>query len=235
VTASVRRTVIVWVAALGVAVILVAAAVTGPVGVIEDLRPGSTTSETGTEEAPSESQSSEKDTSEQAQRGFVTDLYEWLNQLLAFALIVAGVWVGVAVLRALAARLNERLPDKQLVLDLDPLPDVEAARETLRSEHASYVAALDGPDVRNGIVACWVLLEETAAALGVARQPAETATEFVIRFLHTLDVDPRPVAALAALYHEARFSSHALPADARSRARAALEGIRQDLDQAATW
>jgi hypothetical protein len=55
----------------------------------------------------------------------------------------------------------------------------------------------------------------------------------VIRFLHTLDVDPRPVAELARLYHEARFSSHDLAPDARSRAQAALEGIRQDLDQTA--
>jgi hypothetical protein len=76
-----------------------------------------------------------------------------------------------------------------------------------------------------------VLLEQTAADAGVERRPAETATEFVVRFLHTLDVDPRPVATLARLFHEARFSSHDLPADARERARAALDGIRVGLDR----
>ena len=64
-----------------------------------------------------------------------------------------------------------------------------------------------------------MLLEETACGRRASlRLPAETATEFVVRFLHTLDVDPRPVATLAALYHEARFSTHELPADARTRA-----------------
>ena len=84
------------------------------------------------------------------------------------------------------------------MLDLEPLPDIEAGRETLRRDRERHDAALAGSDVRNGIVACWVLLEETAAEVGVTRQPAETATEFVIRFLHTLDVDPRPVGDLAA-------------------------------------
>ena len=55
-------------------------------------------------------------------------------------------------------------------------------------------------------------MEEAAADAGVARRPAETATELVVRFLHALDLDPRPVAELARLYHEARFSSHPMGA-----------------------
>jgi len=55
----------------------------------------------------------------------------------------------------------------------------------------------------------------------------------VIRFLHTLDVDPRPVGLLAGLFQEARFSTHPLPADARSRAELALAGIHADLDRSA--
>ncbi len=50
-----------------------------------------------------------------------------------------------------------------------------------------------------------------------------------MRFLHALDLDPRPVAALAGLYHEARFSTHTLTEDARERAIAALEAIHDDL------
>ncbi len=73
------------------------------------------------------------------------------------------------------------------------------------------------------------MLEEAAAEAGVVRRPAETATEFVVRFLHTLDVDPRPVAQLEDLYHEARFSTHPLGSDARTRAEAALEAIHRDL------
>ncbi len=137
------------------------------------------------------------------------------------------------LVRLVALRLARELPDKELVIDLDPLPLAEAGREALRRDRDLYDAALAESDVRNGIVACWVLLEETAANVGIPRLPAETATELVIRFLHTLDVDPRPVAALATLYHEARFSTHDLPADARQRAEQALAAIHADLDHKA--
>jgi hypothetical protein len=66
----------------------------------------------------------------------------------------------------------------------------------------------------------------------VARAPAETPTEFITRFLHRLDVDPRAAATLAELYHEARFSTHPLPPDARARARAAVEQVHRDLSTA---
>ncbi len=135
--------------------------------------------------------------------------------------------------RLVVQRLSRELPDKQLVLDLDPLPVVEAGREAMRRDRERYDDALAGSDVRNGIVACWVLLEETAAKVGIPRRPAETATELVVRFLHTLDVDPRPVATLAKLYHEARFSTHELPVDARTRAEQALADIHADLDRRA--
>ena len=151
-----------------------------------------------------------------------------------FTLLVIGLCVTAAALRALAQRLARELPEKQLVLELETLPDVEAGRDALRRDLEKYDAALAGIDVRDGIVACWVLLEETASEVGVARRPAETSTEFVVRFLHTLDVDPRPVASLASLYQEARFSTHHLPDDARARAVQALRAIDADLDRSAT-
>ena len=152
-----------------------------------------------------------------------------LHDLLAFALLAAVLWVTATGARMVVLRLTRELPEEQLVLDLDPLPDVEAAREALRRDRQRYDEALARPDVRNGIVACWVLLEETADMVALPRRPAETATEFVVRFLHALDVDPRPVAALAGLYHEARFSTHPMSADARTRAERALADIRAGL------
>ena len=74
-----------------------------------------------------------------------------------------------------------------------------------------------------------MIFEGAAAEARVARRPAETATEFVVRFLHSLDVDPRPVGELAHLFHEARFSSHPMAAGARARATRALAGIHRDL------
>lgn len=234
-TASGRRTVIVWVAALGAATVLVLAAAVGPAGVVGDLTRDAPVAETApNDEAPAADTSFDRAEDNPAHQDRVSDLGGWVQQLLGFGLLLAALWVSSGVLRFVVVRLTRELPE-QLVVDLDPLPDVEHGREALRRDRARYEVALAGSDVRNGIVACWVLLEETAAQVGVTRRPAETPTEFVVRFLHTLDVDPRPVAALASLFHEARFSTHALPADARTRAETALAGIHADLDRSAAW
>jgi hypothetical protein len=233
VSASRRRTVIVSVAALAVAFMLVLAAATGPSDVVGDVSTGPPTDQTLPTEEPTPSESAERTDDAPPNNDRVNDLGEWIHELLWFTLLVLGLVVTAAALRALALRLTRELPDKQLVLDLEPLPDVEAGRDALRRDLEKYDAALAGSDVRNGIVACWVLLEETASEVGVSRRPAETSTEFVVRFLHTLDVDPRPVAALSALYQEARFSTHDLPDDARARAELALRAIDADLDRSA--
>ena len=232
-SASSRRTVIVMVAALGVAFIMVLAASTGPDGMVGDLP---------TSETPVEATQDEPDPAADPAHGTAKDrpfdetathLGDWLQDLFYLTLILLGLWVAAGLVRLIVLRLARELPEKQLVLDLDPLPLAEAGREALRRDRGLYDAALAGSDVRNGIVACWVLLEETAANVGIPRLPAETATELVVRFLHTLDVDPRPVARLATLYHEARFSTHELPADARQRAEQALADIHADLDRSA--
>jgi Domain of unknown function (DUF4129) len=232
VSASSRRTVIILVAALGVAFILVLAATTGPDGMVGKLP----TSETPTDTRDYVDQPADPAEGAADKQPFektATDLGDWLQDLFYLALLLLGLWVAAGLVRLIVLRLARELPDKQLVLDLDPLPLAEAGREALRRDRELYDAALAESDVRNGIVACWVLLEETAANVGIPRLPAETATELVVRFLHTLDVDPRPVSRLAALYHEARFSTHELPADARLRAEQALADIHADLDRGA--
>ena len=232
-SASSRRTVIVMVAALGVAFIMVLAATTGPLGMVGELPTSDTSSDATREYVDPPADPAEGTAKEQPRDETATDLGDWLQDLGYLALILLGLWVAAGLVRLIVLRLARELPEKQLVLDLDPLPLAEAGREALRRDRELFDAALAESDVRNGIVACWVLLEETAADVGIARLPAETATELVMRFLHALDVDPRPVARLATLYHEARFSTHELPADARQRAEQALTDIHADLDRSA--
>lgn len=230
-SASDRRTVIVSVAALAVAVMLALAATSGPAGLVGGRHADSSTVQTD-QDSPDHRQVAESE-SDQAHSNHTDDLLQWLHDLFWFALFLLATAVTIGVMRALTLRLARELPERQLVLDLDPLPDVESARAAVRRDLAAYEAALAASDVRNGIVACWVLLEQSASRLGVVRRPAETATEFVVHFLRALDVDPRPVAALAALYQEARFSTHELPTGARLRAESALRGIDADLDRSA--
>jgi hypothetical protein len=232
VSASSRRTVIVLMAALGVAFIMVLAASTGPDGMVGEL-PGEASSATTRDYVDPPAENAGRAVDEQPFHESASGLGDWLQDLFYLALLLIGLWLSAVLVRFVVLRFARELPDKQLVIDLDPLPLAEAGREAMRRDRELYDAALAESDVRNGIVACWVLLEETAGNVGIPRLPAETATELVVRFLHTLDVDPRPVAALAALYHEARFSTHDLPADARLRAEQALAAIHADLDHKA--
>jgi hypothetical protein len=233
VSASSRRTVIVVVAALGVALVMVLAASTGPEGVIGGRSADDSSARTVPQEPDATSVPVEIGTDKRPFEKLDTGLGDWLRDLFFLALLLLGLWLVVGAVRLVVLRLARELPDKQLVLELDPLSVAEAGREAMRRDRQRYDAALADSDVRNGIVACWVLLEETAAKVGIPRMPSETATELVVRFLHTLDVDPRPVATLAKLYHEARFSTHELPADARTRAEESLADIHADLDRRA--
>ena len=232
-SASSRRTVIVVVAALGVALVMVLAASTGPEGVIGGRPADDSSARTVPHEPDATSVPVEIGTDKRPFEKLDTGLGDWLRDLFFLALLLLGLWLVVGAVRLVVLRLTRELPNKQLVLELDPLSVAAAGREAMRRDRERYDAALADSDVRNGIVACWVLLEETAAKVGIPRLPSETATELVVRFLHTLDVDPRPVAALAKLYHEARFSTHELPADARTRAEQALADIHADLDRSA--
>jgi hypothetical protein len=151
----------------------------------------------------------------------------WLGDLLAYTLLIG---LGIAVF--LAARYmwanGWRPPERPTVVEFDVLPDV-AAREALREDIDAQVAAIGEGSVRNGIVACWVRLENIVAAAGYPRSPAETSSEFVVRILRALDLDPRAAGALAALYREARFSQHHLGEDVRTTARDALQVLHDDL------
>jgi hypothetical protein len=182
-----------------------------------------------TAEAADQEESAE-DTSSSARGTHGTS--SWAEDLVILALVVATLGALGLVVRQLLMRVARSLPEKQLVLELEPRTDVGAARDAIARDRDRYAEALAGSDVREGIVACWVLMEEAAAEAGVARRPAETATELVVRFLHTLDVDPRPVAELVRLYHEARFSSHPMGSGARSRAQQALGAIHREIEQA---
>lgn len=236
--ASERRTVItaiVSVAALAVAAILVWAATTGPEGVIGELpqsQPGVVEVEDD-EPARSQDDPEESDPQEPAERLDSPDVH-WLADLLTFLLLLGAVWVAVLALRKLAARLVREDPKEEPDIDLGGAPDAEVAREALTRDRERHEEALAEADIRNGIVACWVLLEEAAAEAGFPRRPSETPTEFVIHVLHSLDVDPRPVAELAGLYHEARFSSHRLSEGSRARAEVALAGIHSGLSAVGT-
>jgi hypothetical protein len=229
VTAAGRRTAIVTMTGLLVAFLLVWSAATGPIGLAEGVPDGPVVHQGTTQRQDTHRQEGSRPASDVSAGHHDRYGAQWLHDLAGLTGLLLGLWFLGMLVRALVVIVGPKLPDKQLVVDLDPLPDVGAGREALSRDRDRHLAALASNDVRNGIVACWVLMEQGAAEAGVVRRPAETATEFVVRFLHTLDLDPRPVAALAGLYHEARFSTHSLTEDARERALTALQAIHEEL------
>jgi hypothetical protein len=132
-----------------------------------------------------------------------------LMVLLALAYVVVSTWLRVWRERDRAAAAS-------------------AASLTELDEAAQFDALADG-EPRNAIVACWLRLEDDVAAAGWPRHAAETSAEYTTRVLAAVGLDGEAVTALAALYREARFSTHTLGEADRSRATAALRAVHGSL------
>jgi hypothetical protein len=79
------------------------------------------------------------------------------------------------------------------------------------------------------VIACWVRLEQAAAAAGTARLPGDSPTDLVGRLLREQRVDAGVLAALLAVYREARYATHTVDDRMRAQAVSALQRLRVDL------
>ncbi len=154
-------------------------------------------------------------------------------------LILVGVLVLGALLTLLLRRRRSRGDDGPAA-GVGPLLRAGAtaaadARPLLDRALAAAEQELAAPrsgEPRDAVVACWLRLEEGAAAAGVRRLPAQTPTEFTTALLGGLlpgEADRRALDDLRALYSRARFGSTPLDADAPARAAAALAAVRAGL------
>lgn len=84
-------------------------------------------------------------------------------------------------------------------------------------------------DPRRAVIACWVRLEQAAAAAGTTRLPGDSPTDLVGRLLAEQQVDARVLAALLAVYRAARYATHTVDDQMRVQAISALERLRADL------
>jgi hypothetical protein len=150
----------------------------------------------------------------------------WLGDLIIWTLFLA---IGIGLFLGLRWLWIHRWqpPEKPEEVEFDVLPD--RLVEALSHDAAAQQAAVEEGDPRNGIVACWLRLQQVVADAGLPPRRSETSSEFVVRALHSLDLDPRAIGRLAALYREARFSEHQLGEDARTAARDALAALHAEL------
>lgn len=154
----------------------------------------------------------------------------WLTTLATALCLLAAVGVlGVAfylLLRDALRRRSGRLPAKRRRSPAGTAEEVVAALD------AGLVDLSDtDADPRRAVIACWVRLEQAAAAAGVPAQVGDTPTDLVTRLLSGgRPVSADVLSAFAEVYREARYAaSHTVDERMRSQARDALRRLRTEL------
>ncbi len=88
----------------------------------------------------------------------------------------------------------------------------EANAQILQSGLAAAIQILSSDsanqDLGDAVVQAWQGLEDAAAAAGLHRRPAETASEFTARILYRSRGSAEPIAVLLSLYQRVRFGEH---------------------------
>src|SRR3954468_23396182 len=153
----------------------------------------------------------------------------WL-MLAAQVLCVLLVLTAVALLLWYLLRNGLRMRERQRELT-EPAP-VQTREEVLAAVNAG-LSDLDDTDAdpRRAVIACWVRLEQAAAAAGTPREPGDTPTELVTRLLRGHDVSAPVLFALAEVYRLARYATHTVDMGMRNQARAALQQLRGELSR----
>jgi len=139
---------------------------------------------------------------------------------------VALIRVGPRIWRERTWAAWKRPPEAHWPAD----PDEAGAAAFAVAADAGYQreVLLQG-EPRNAIVACWLRLEAAVASAGVERFASDTSSELTERVLAEASVDRAAIGELAALYREARFSSHPMGEAERSAAVAALDAVHAGL------
>lgn len=159
----------------------------------------------------------------------------WLQLLLQLVVLLVAVGAAYLLFRLGHHRLDlagRRARASRLPAPMEATPLPEVPEELVGASAVRRRALLAEGEPRNAIVATWLALEQSTAASGLPRRPAETPGEYVSRVLSTWDVDVRALADLADLYREARFSSHTIGPEQRDRAMRDLDRVHADIDAA---
>lgn len=150
-----------------------------------------------------------------------------LVSIVSFAMKLVLVVVVIIVLVAIGRALHDRWlareqdTDDQVAVDVVPEVLLEGARE------GEQALARGTPG--NAVIAAWVALEDAVRSVGVRDDDSRTAAELVTVVLRSYSVDRAPLDTLAALYREARFSTHPIAEEQRTSAREALVQVQADL------
>lgn len=162
-----------------------------------------------------------EDTTEDAEETQAADPAKvwWVLGGIALTLLLAVVVV-------LAIRVNRRRRHAAPPESAREAPD-RALLTDRRAAHQARMLREGSP--REAIIATWLDLERLVAAAGVPRRPSETSSELVVRVLDDREVPAAALTDLAALFREARFSTHELTEALRERAAGDLDAVHAAL------
>ncbi|MEV4631560.1 DUF4129 domain-containing protein [Micromonospora sp. NPDC049523] len=152
--------------------------------------------------------------------------------LAGLALLTLLVVLARRLLRDLTRRRRAKMPAGAAPASAEQT--AEAVRAAL---DAGLVDLSDSDtDPRRAVIACWVRLEQAAAAAGMPRQVGDTPTDLVTRLLRngTGVVSAEVLAAFAHVYREARYATHSVDEQMRAQARSALQRLRTELTAGVT-
>lgn len=172
------------------------------------------------EDTGAATQAAAEDTTEDAEETQAADPAQVWRVLggIALALLLAVVVLAIRVnrrrRRAAPPESAREAPDRAL------LTDRRAARQARMLREGSP---------REAIIATWLDLERLVATAGVPRRPSETSSELVVRVLDDREVPAAALTDLAALFREARFSTHELTEALRERAAGDLDAVHAAL------
>jgi Domain of unknown function (DUF4129) len=156
-------------------------------------------------------------------------LPDWIGTA---ALVVLGIAGAVIVALVIWALLRDQM--RRQARRAGRRAPVAAAPSTAEDLVAALDAGLEelsdtDRDPRRAVIACWVRLEQAAAAAGTPRNPGDSPTDLVGRLLAEQQVDARVLAALLEVYRQARYATHTVDDQMRAQARSALGRLRADL------
>lgn len=159
----------------------------------------------------------------------VPDERDGLIGILALGALVA---IGGAVTWYFVRRRIQASRGNPLVVQRPGTPRrrSERAEEVVAAIDAGITELSDNDaDPRRAVIACWVRLEQAAAAAGTPRRISDSPTDLVLRLLSEHRVSPAVLDGFAEVYREARFATHQIDEDTRTAASAALHQVRAEL------
>ena len=172
------------------------------------------------EDTGAATQAAAEDPAEDTEETQTTDPAQvwWVLGGIALTLLLAVVVLAIRVIRrrrrAAPPESARTAPGRALLTDR-------------RAAHQARMLREGSP--REAIIATWLDLERLVATAGVPRRPSETSSELVVRVLDDREVPAAALTDLAALFREARFSTHELTEALRERAAGDLDAVHAAL------